>query len=242
MRHVKTFAAVACATLMFAAAADAQTPTLRRTTHLTFSTPVELPGVTLPAGTYTFELAESTSDRHILRVLDRDGQKLHTTILAIPVRRVNTTEETVVTFHELPAEATPAVRFWYYPNDIMGQELAYPKEQALRIAAASRQPVLAMEGEVASAEITRVEPDVAAADTQAAVTREREQVDVDTRAQADTRVDTDMQATGTTGRADTMTRRERLPRTASQLPLVGLLGLLALGGAAAARAYRLSRT
>lgn len=239
MRHIKVIGAVACATLLLAAAADAQTPTLRRTTHLTFSTPVELPGVTLPAGTYTFQLAESTSDRHIVQVLDRDGQKLHATILAIPVRRVNTTDETVVTFHELPAEATPAVRFWYYPNDIMGQELAYPKEQALRLAAASRQPVLAIdsEGEIASAHITRVEPEAVAVETQAPETRERVAVDTNTRAQAD------MQATATTGRdVDAAPRRGRLPRTASQLPLVGLLGLLALGGAFATRAYRISRT
>lgn len=221
MRHVKVITAVACVTLLLSAAASAQTPTLRRTTYLTFSTPVELPGVTLPAGTYTFELADSTSDRHVIRVLDRDRQKLHTTILAIPVRRVNTSEETVVTFHELPAEATPAVRFWYYPGDIMGQELAYPKDQAMRIAAASRQSVLAVsEGELASAEVTRVE---AAAQTQV----QEAQVEP--------------QATGTSGR-DTVTMPERtLPRTASTLPLAGLIGLLSLGGALVTRAYRVSR-
>lgn len=232
MRHIKLIGAVIGATVLLAAAVDAQTPTLRRTTHLTFSTPVELPSVTLPAGTYTFELAESTSDRHIVRVLDRDGQKLHATILAIPVRRVNTSEETVVTFHELPAEATPAVRFWYYPGDIMGQELVYTKEQAMRIAAATRQavPAFASEGELAAAQITRVEADAAATVETPAV----ETPDTQARAEVETRPTTEMETAGTTGRT-------RLPRTASNVPLAGLIGLLALGGALATRAYRTAR-
>ncbi len=220
MRHVKTLWSVACVTILLAAAAASAQSNFNRTTHLTFSTPVELPGVTLPAGTYTFRLSDSTSDRHVVQVLDKDGAKLHTTILAMPAKRLHVDEETVVTFHELPAEATPAVRYWYYPGDDIGQEFAYPKDQALRLAAASGEAVLAVDSE----QVTRVEPDAAAepsADTAAQET-----------AQADARLrQDDTRATGTSG-------TRRLPQTASNLPLVGLLGLLALGGAIAVRAAR----
>ncbi len=218
MRHVKTLWGVACMTMLLAAAASAQS-NFNRTTYLTFSTPVELPGVTLPAGTYTFRLSDSTSDRHVVQVLDKDGAKLHTTILAMPAGRLHADEKTIVTFHELPAEATPAVRDWYYPGDEIGQEFAYPKDQAMRLAAASGEPVLAVDAE----QVTRVEPDAAAepsADTAAQTT-----------AQAETPRQDDAGAFGTSG-------TRRLPQTASNLPLVGLLGLLALGGAIAVRAAR----
>lgn len=214
MRQVKTIWSVACATLLLAGnLASAQT--FNRTTYLTFNTPVELPGVTLPAGTYTFRLSDSMSDRHIVQVLDKDGAKLHTTILAIPAKRLTVTEETVVTFHELPAEMTPAVRFWYYPGDDIGQEFAYPKEQAMRLAAASRAPVLSVESDT----ITRVEPDATTA------------VPAQPEPEVDTPLQPDMQPTGTSG-------RRRLPQTASNLPLAGLIGLLALGGAIVTRAVR----
>jgi hypothetical protein len=222
MSHVKTLRSVVCVTMLLTAAAASAQSNLNRTTYLTFSTPVELPGVTLPAGTYTFRLSDSTSDRHVVQVLDKDGAKLHTRILAVPAKRLHVDEETVVTFHELPAEATPAVRYWYYPGDEIGQEFAYPKDQALRLAAASGEPVLAVDAEDASmtAQMTRVEPDAA------------DQPPADTTAQPDTHPRDD----GT--RAAGTSRTERLPQTASNLPLVGLLGLLSLGGAIAVRATR----
>lgn len=217
MRHVKTFWGVACVTILLAAAAASAQSNFNRTTYLTFSTPVELPGITLPAGTYMFRLSDSTSDRHVVQVRDKDGAKLHTTILAKPAKRLHADEETVVTFHELPAEATPAVRYWYYPGDETGQEFAYPKDQALRLATASGEPVLAVDAE----QVTRVEPDAAAQPSAAAQAT----------AQPETPRQDEAGAVGTAG-------TRPLPQTASSLPLVGLLGLLALGGSIAVRAAR----
>lgn len=235
MRHVKMLWSVACVTMLLAAAASAQS-NFNRTTYLTFSTPVELPGVTLPAGTYTFRLSDSTSDRHVVQVLDKDSEKLHTTIMALPAKRLHVNDDTVVTFHELPAEATPAVRYWYYPGDDTGQEFAYPKDQALRLASASGEPVLAIDAEEPSmtAQVTRVEPDAADQPSADAAAQEgARQPATDASAEADTRDQDDAQATGTAG-------TRRLPQTASSLPLAGLLGLLALGGALVARAVRAS--
>jgi hypothetical protein len=217
------FGSVACMTMLVAAGAASAQSNFNRTTYLTFSTPVELPGITLPPGTYTFRLSDSNSDRHIVQVFDKDSAKLHTTILAIPARRLHVTDDTVVTFHEQPAEATPAVRYWYYPGDDVGQEFAYPKAQATRIAAATGEPVLAIDSDASmTAPVTRVEGDVRA-ETAAA--------DTPGSAAADTAARTDTEPAGTSG-------DRRLPQTASTLPLVGLIGLLALGGAVAARMVR----
>ena len=224
MRHVKMFGSVVCVTMLLAGSAASAQSNFNRTTYLTFSTPVELPGITLPAGTYTFRLSDSNSDRHIVQVLDKDAAKLHTTILAIPAKRLHVSDDTVVTFHEQPAEATPAVRFWYYPGDNIGQEFAYPKAQASRIAAVTGEPVLAIDSDASmTASVTRVEGDTRA-ETEAAVTSASAQVEP-------TPTRPKMQPAGTSG-------ERRLPQTASNLPLVGIFGLLALGGALAARAAR----
>jgi hypothetical protein len=41
-------------------------------TVLTFTQPFEIPGKVLPAGTYTFELADTMADRHIVRIFNAD--------------------------------------------------------------------------------------------------------------------------------------------------------------------------
>jgi hypothetical protein len=203
--------------------------TSSRVTRMTFSAPVELPGVTLPAGTYTFRLADPKGDggRHIVQILDEKDEKIVATVMAMPARRLKTEEVNVVTFREEAASAgkPAAIRFWYYPNDIMGQEFAYPKERALAIAAATRESVLAVEGE----QITRVEAEAAAA-----VPPPQPEVPVtppETPPAAEVTAAPETPAVATTG---------RLPSTASELPLVGLIGLLALGGALLTRALRVA--
>lgn len=43
-----------------------------RTPYLTFSQPVQLPGVALAAGTYVFELADPIAAHNVVRVFGRD--------------------------------------------------------------------------------------------------------------------------------------------------------------------------
>ena len=106
-------------------------------TFLTFSAPVEMPGITLPAGTYMFKLADTPS-RNVVQVFNSDGTKILGQWLFVQAERPDVSGETVVTFRETRAGATPAVQYWYYPNEKIGKEFIYPKEQAARIAARTR--------------------------------------------------------------------------------------------------------
>jgi hypothetical protein len=210
MSCMKTTVLVTCATILLTAGFSSAQDTSSRLTRVTFSEAVELPCGTLAAGTYSFRLADARGEggRHTVQILDDKAQKLVCTAMAIPARRLQTDEVNVITFRESAATAPAALRFWYYPNDIMGQEFAYPKERALAIAAASGESVLAIDDN----QITRVEPTPPTPAPEApAIAEETPPV-------------------GTSGRT--------LPRTASELPLVGLIGLLALGGALLARTLR----
>ena len=69
--------------------------------HLTFSHPVQVPGATLTAGTYTFSLVSGPSaNRRIVRVISRNGDKVFATILTIPDYRRETTKYTAISFGE----------------------------------------------------------------------------------------------------------------------------------------------
>lgn len=180
-------------------------------TILTFSQPVEVPGKVLPAGTYTFTLLDSTSDRHIVQVWNEDGSQLITTILAIPNYRLRPTQESVIKFGERPAGSPEALRAWFYPGDNFGQEFVYPKTRAIELAQASNEIVPAETVEPTESTLKTV-PLVA-------ITPEKKEEPV-----------TEAIQTLPLQRSETLTPAPtELPKTASPIPLIGLLGLAFIG-------------
>ncbi len=108
---------------------------------VTFDQPIEIPGQILPAGTYTFALVESKSDRNIVRIFQADGTTVVATILAINNYRLHRTDGTTMKFAERSGDNPEALRAWFYPGDNFGQEFAYPKSEAVQIAANTHQTV-----------------------------------------------------------------------------------------------------
>src|SRR3954469_2631373 len=163
-RITKRILGIGAAVMLSATLASAQAPDTNRTTIVTFSAPVSLPGVTLPAGSYLFKLADSQVNRNIVQVFDKDRSKIYATILAMPAQRNEPADETVITFRESPANAAPAIQYWYYPGETMGQEFAYPKKKAMEIANATHKSVLSIDSDdtsadaMASGKLSRVEP------------------------------------------------------------------------------------
>src|SRR5262249_11288785 len=107
--------------------------------------PVQIPGATLGAGTYVFKLADLDSNRHVVQVMDKDEKHIYGMLLAIPNQRLEPSDDPVVLFAERSAGNPQAIRAWFYPGETIGNEFVYPKDQALKIAKASHQSVLAME-------------------------------------------------------------------------------------------------
>lgn len=148
-----------CALALFSAVAPAsatsQDTNWNQRTYFTFSAPVELPGKTLPAGTYVFRLLDSPSSRHIVQVFDRDEKEIQATLLAIPAQRVAPADEPEVRFMETGANQPAAIRTWWFPGRTIGHEFIYPREQATRIAKASRESVLTVSNEANTADAMR---------------------------------------------------------------------------------------
>src|ERR1051326_3848211 len=94
-RAVMSAVGVGVVALMLSSVASAQSWNKR--TVVTFSGPVEIPGVgaqVLPAGTYVFKLLDSQSDRHIVQVFNKNETHIYATILAIPNWRLQPTDKT----------------------------------------------------------------------------------------------------------------------------------------------------
>jgi hypothetical protein len=149
MNLLKAATTISCIALMGAILAPgARADDWNRKTVITFSAPVEIPGVhlagwgVLPAGTYVFKILDSLSDRHIVQIFNKDETTIYATILAIPNYRLQATDETVITFRERPAGEPEALRAWFYPGRNWGEEFVYPKAKAVELAKAGNVPVL----------------------------------------------------------------------------------------------------
>jgi LPXTG-motif cell wall-anchored protein len=142
MKYLRnSFAALAVAALCIFFAPTSSADEWNKKTVLTINETVQLPNAVLQPGTYVFKLLDSPSDRHIVQVFDKDEQHLLTTILAIPNYRLEPKGKSEFTFWEVPAGQPPAMRAWFYPGNLFGQEFAYPKNASTQIAAYTKTSV-----------------------------------------------------------------------------------------------------
>ena len=244
MKQVKLIAtALVLAVLaVLAARATAQNANTQERSFLTFNTAVELPGVTLEPGTYVFKLADSPS-RNVVQVWDKDEKKMIGHWTFVQADRPEVTSDTVVMFKETREGATPAVQFWYFPNEKIGKEFIYPKDQAERIAARTGATVRAADAIEASAVVAEASPAPAAepvAEAPAVVAEAPAAVAAAPAIQPEPEPAPapEPRAVGTSGQENSQAVSNELPATASPLALTGLLGLLSLAGAAGIRIFR----
>jgi hypothetical protein len=225
--------ALGLAVLCVLAVQTARAGDWNRKTVISFSGPVEVPGVgqhNLPAGTYVFKILDSQSDRHIVQIFNQDETQVLTTILAIPNYRLKTTDKTTITFRERPAGQPEALRAWFYPGRAWGEEFVYEKSRALELAKETNEPVLATSIEAtAPVEALKTAPIEAVAPTGEPVELAKV-VEAPPVAAAEP---------GPVAAAQpvTVAAAAPLPETASPLPMIALIGLLTIGAGFALSAF-----
>ncbi len=194
-----------------------------KVTVMTFSQPIEIPGQILPAGTYTVKLVNIDTDRHVVQFLDADGTKVIATVLAINDWRLHPTGQTVVKFAERSGDNPEAMKAWFYPGDNFGQEFVYPKHRAIELAVVVKEPIPALAEDTAPADLATA--------SIVAITPEQKEVPVTEAIQT-----TQPAADSTPLVAENTTS---LPKTASSLPLIALLGFASLSAAFVIKRYAL---
>ena len=122
-KSLLTACGVAVFGLAMAASAHGDSPT--KMTYLTFSGPVALPGVTLPAGSYIFEqpIVEAPD---VVQVRSRDRKKLHFLAFTMRVDRPSgLAANRLVMMGEAPAGQAPPVKAWFPAGYHRGYEFIY---------------------------------------------------------------------------------------------------------------------
>jgi hypothetical protein len=192
-------------------AAPVSPNTFDKLTYLTFSGPVQIPGVTLDAGTYRFHLADPSSGRNVIQVLSNDGAIVYAMFHTIPDSRTIVTEEATVTFREAPMGVAPPVKSLFYGGETRGYEFIYPRGGPNMIPPVMPQPEITYAPIVAEAAPAIVEPEPAPIATEPAIGAAVEPI---------------------------AEPAETLPATGSPLPLAALGGLASLAAGLGLRLRR----
>lgn len=247
--------------LGLAAAQNAEASEWNQKTILTVDETIEVPGALLDPGTYVMKLVDSDANRHIVQFTNEREDQVLSTVIAIPNKRLEPTGDTEFAWYETPAGQPPAMRAWFFPGELSGQEFVYDERRGSQLAASARRSVPTTAETLGADDDTLVyrETEIYA------MTPERERTDVETAAASNEAADRDRPTTREgavrTESPDVPTQAasnepvqlaqsndpvptprmeesEELPETAGPAPLLALLGLISLGSGLAVRKLR----
>ena len=119
----KSLLAIAVLGVLVAASAHALTTDIN---YVTFSGPIALPGVTLPAGTYAFR-TPSDFDRNIVQVMNRGETKSYYMGITRPVSRPRGGTQLLVTVGEAPARQAPPIQAWFPVGQVAGHAFIWER-------------------------------------------------------------------------------------------------------------------
>jgi len=231
MKNFKFSIGCALTIVAFACVWTVRADQWNKKTIITIKESMQIPGAVLTPGTYVFKLVDSPSNRHIVRVMNEEENKVIATILAIPNYRLQPKGESEFGFWEMPKGTPPALRAWFYPGDNFGQEFAYPKLEATQIAVVTQvSPPIVEEQPVQAAEpapaVAAVEPAPAPVAEPAPIPEPAPVVAAEPAPVAEP------------APAPEPMPVSELPRTASNEALLALAGFIALGTAFVLRVAR----
>jgi hypothetical protein len=119
-------AAVAAVAVAGAAVSGTYALGTPRLNYLTFSGTVALPGVTLPGGTYIFEVVVPGGAGDVVSVSNRDGRHIFLAFTRSVERPRALRASDSVKFGEAPAGTPPPIAVWYPVGGSKGHQFIYP--------------------------------------------------------------------------------------------------------------------
>jgi hypothetical protein len=198
-----------------------------KTSTLTITTPLEVPGAILDPGTYVVKLVDTQNN--IVSITSVDGKKIYATAICAPHETADEPRHTEFMFYSVPEGANKVLRTWYRPNDRFGQDFLYSPDRAAALKLVTNTEVPALTAEQSAQLATRPAPPAVVSDAEPPKPAEAPAPPPPAPAVAAGTAPAPAPAEMT---ADASAA---LPKTASHTPLVLAAGILALGVASGLR-------
>jgi hypothetical protein len=190
----------------------------------TFAEPVEVPGgVTLQPGTYVFKLQDSQNDRHIVLIQNKRENHTYAQIFATNDFRLKPKSKVQIQFAETVAGQPTRLKAIFWPGDNYGQAFEYKKSEVVAQVAQTQTVVQPAPVEVAAA------PAPEAVQETQVETAQNTPPPAPEQAPAVTAPEPEPAPAPAPAVVAENTTPAVLPQTASNLPLLALLGFLSVG-------------
>lgn len=99
---------------------------LEKTMYLTFGGPVRLPGVSLAAGTYVFEIANPMTGGDVVRVSSRDGRTSYFQGFTSPVQKPpRLRSDAAISLGESSKDKPAPILAWFPAGESTGRQFRY---------------------------------------------------------------------------------------------------------------------
>lgn len=239
MKSTLRLVVVSAFALLISTAAFAQSPEV---SMLPVTEPLDVGGTILQPGNYVIKLIRSPYDRNKVQVTSVNGDTVFATLLTVPHQLEPGEEVPNTKFVFYPAEAglPRALRTWFAPNPSAsqgGHDIVYAETRAQQLARLSNSRVVSYEDTVTVADLDTTELHVVTPDAK---------VETYTYTPPPAPVVTETPVADTPAPmisseaepVQTAAEPMEMPQTASRLPLLALLGFVALAGAFAVRMAR----
>lgn len=215
MKQTLRLVAAGALALMVSLPMMAQTP---ESSLLPVTEPLDVGGTILQPGDYMIRVLPSDTDRNKVQVTSPDMKTVYATVLTIPHALAPDEQVANSTFVFYPAgEGQPrALRTWFAMSPTVtqgGHDVVYPAARAQQLARLANSRVVAYPAETADLDTTNLQV-----------------VTPDSKVETYTYVAPMISSESETS--------PEMPATASRVPLIALLGLISLAGAAAFRVAR----
>jgi LPXTG-motif cell wall-anchored protein len=215
------FGCVVCVMLVAVFAQVSQAQTWDKKTRITVNECWSLPGNTvLQPGTYVMRLYDSPSNRQMVEIWNADETTLEARVIGLPAHRLAPSNDTVLNFYERKTQGPAALQLWYHPGDLSGVEFPVPEsavQQLAQIEVKAPEPAPQAEQPPAITEVQPPAPPEPAPEPQPQPEAQPPQIVENV--------------------PPPLPPQPELPRTASDAPILALIGLLSLGGGVLLRSF-----
>lgn len=116
---------------------------VNKETKITFSEPVQIPGIVLAAGTYTFKLVDPDADSSFVEVSNANDTKVYAMMETGSAERAKPTGRTEVTLASTGTSNPPVLTQWFYPGQTTGFQFLYPSGEESKLNQAKDRTLIA---------------------------------------------------------------------------------------------------
>jgi hypothetical protein len=128
VKHQFSAFAILAVSVLGALAPEVKADEWNKKTNITINQPVEVQGAVLSAGSYILELADLSSNRHIVQILSAEDNRVIATMFTVSAFRLVPADKSAFKFYDSETGRPHELHTWFLPGETIGFEFKASRE------------------------------------------------------------------------------------------------------------------